>query len=155
MLVLCKTLLPTTETERTLIKNLNFEDSFQSLYAWMPVLHYQRVVAKPSHRKYQFTQLYPEDLNSYYFHLTAACCLPVHKILPITKKKKKGGGDDNRSYVLLYEWKAICFWFDPVFVSRFLKPNWKSEENKWTSWRDAHSKGRACVVGQRPTTLEK
>ena len=90
MLVLCKTtLLPTTETERMLIKSLNFEDSFQSLYAWMPVLHYQRVVAKPSHRKYQFTQLYPEDLNSYHFHLTAACCLPFHKILSMTKKKKK------------------------------------------------------------------
>ena len=33
-LVLCKTTLPpATETERTLIKSLNFEDSFQSLYA--------------------------------------------------------------------------------------------------------------------------
>ena len=32
--VLCKTTLPpTTETERTLIKSLNFEDSFQSLSA--------------------------------------------------------------------------------------------------------------------------
>ena len=38
--VLCKTTLPPTiETERTLIKSLKFEDSFQSLYAWMPVLH--------------------------------------------------------------------------------------------------------------------
>ena len=40
VLALCKTtLLPTTETERTLIKSLNFENSFQSLYAWMLVLH--------------------------------------------------------------------------------------------------------------------
>ena len=39
VLVLCKTTLPpTTETERTLIKSLNFEDRFQSLYARMPVL---------------------------------------------------------------------------------------------------------------------
>ena len=39
-MVLCKTTLPpTTETERTLIKSLNFEDRFQSLYARMPVLH--------------------------------------------------------------------------------------------------------------------
>ena len=34
VLVLCKTTLPpTSETERTLIKNFNFEDSLQSLYA--------------------------------------------------------------------------------------------------------------------------
>ena len=34
VLVLCKTTLPpTTETERTLIKSFNFEDSLQSLYA--------------------------------------------------------------------------------------------------------------------------
>ena len=34
VLVFCKTTLPpTTETERTLIKSLNSEDSFQSLYA--------------------------------------------------------------------------------------------------------------------------
>ena len=40
VLVLCKTSLPpTTETERTLIESFNFEDSLQSLYAWMPVLH--------------------------------------------------------------------------------------------------------------------
>ena len=39
VLVLCKTTLPpTTETEMTLIKSFNFEDSLQSLYAWMPVL---------------------------------------------------------------------------------------------------------------------
>ena len=39
VLVSCKTTLPpTTETESTLIKSFNFEDSLQSLYAWMPVL---------------------------------------------------------------------------------------------------------------------
>ena len=39
VLVLCKTTLPpTTETERTLIESLNFEDSLQSLHARMPVL---------------------------------------------------------------------------------------------------------------------
>ena len=32
------TLPPITETEKTLIKSFNFEDSLQSLYAWMPVL---------------------------------------------------------------------------------------------------------------------
>ena len=38
VLVSCKTTPPTTETERTLIKSFNFEDSLQSLSAWMSVL---------------------------------------------------------------------------------------------------------------------
>ena len=38
VLVSCKTTPPTTKTEMTLIKSFNFEDSLQSLYAWMPVL---------------------------------------------------------------------------------------------------------------------